>query len=75
MFERIWIVFAKEVIDNMRDRRSVSLALLYPFIGPLLLGALIAFVGDTIAALPTTTFTLPIQGAGLVAYLEENGVV
>ena len=67
MFERIWIVFAKEVIDNMRDRRSVSLALLYPFIGPLLLGALIAFVGDTIAALPTTTFTLPIQGAGLVA--------
>ena len=79
MFERIWIVFAKEVIDNMRDRRSVSLALLYPFIGPLLLGALIAFVGDTIAALPTTTFTLPIQGAArapaLVAYLEENGVV
>jgi len=79
MFESIWIVFAKEVIDNMRDRRSVSLALLYPFIGPLLLGALIAFVGDTIAALPTTTFTLPIQGAArapaLVAYIEENGVV
>ena len=73
MFGRIWIVFAKEMIDNMRDRRSVSLAMIYPFIGPVLVGALIAFVGDTIAALPDTSFTLPIQGAenapALIAYL------
>ena len=27
MFERIWIVFATEVIDNMRDRRRGALAL------------------------------------------------
>ena len=78
MFGRIWIVFAKEMIDNMRDRRSVSLAMIYPFIGPVLVGALIAFVGDTIAALPDTSFTLPIQGAenapALIAYLEENDV-
>ena len=79
MFECMWVVFGKEVIDNMRDRRSVSLALIYPFVGPVLMGALIAFVGDTISSLPETSFTLPIQGAGnapaLVAYLEENGVV
>ncbi len=79
MFECMWVVFGKEVIDNMRDRRSVSLALIYPFVGPVLMGALIAFVGDTISSLPETSFTLPIQGAAnapaLVAYLEENGVV
>ena len=79
MFECLWVVFGKEVIDNMRDRRSVSLALIYPFVGPVLMGALIAFVGDTISSLPETSFTLPIQGAAnapaLVAYLEENGVV
>ncbi|MEE8222896.1 MAG: ABC transporter permease, partial [Alphaproteobacteria bacterium] len=79
MFGRLWTVFLKEVIDNMRDRRSVSMALIYPFIGPVLVGALIAYVGNTIAALPDTVFTLPIQGAenapGLIAYLEENDVV
>ena len=79
MFDRLWTVFLKEVIDNMRDRRSVSMALMYPFIGPVLVGALIAYVGNTIAALPDTVFTLPIQGAenapGLIAYLEENDVI
>lgn len=79
MFGRLWTVFLKEVIDNMRDRRSVSMALMYPFIGPVLVGALIVFVGNTIATLPDTVFTLPIQGAenapGLIAYLEENNVV
>ena len=79
MFGLIWIVFCKEMVDNMRDRRSMLLALIYPFVGPVLVGALIAFVGQTIAALPDTSFTLPIQGAGnapaLIAYLEDNGVV
>jgi len=63
MFERLWIVFAKEAIDNFRDRRSLAMALAYPFIGPVLVGALVAFVGMTITALPTTSYTLPIQGA------------
>lgn len=78
MLRRIWVVFAKEVIDNMRDRRSVSMALLYPFIGPILVGALIAFVGQTITSLPEASFTLPIQGAEnapkLIAYLQANHV-
>jgi sodium transport system permease protein len=77
MFERLWIVFAKEAIDNFRDRRSLAMALAYPFIGPVLVGALVAFVGMTITALPTTSYTLPIQGAengpALVAYLEAKG--
>lgn len=79
MFSLIRVVFSKEVIDNLRDRRSVSLALVYPFIGPVLMGALIAFVGSTIAALPNSTFTLPVQGAerapALMAYLEDQDVV
>ena len=78
VLRRIWVVFAKESIDNLRDRRSVSMAMIYPFVGPVLMGALIAFVGDTITELPNSSFTLPIQGAerapALVAYLEENNV-
>jgi sodium transport system permease protein len=77
MFERLWIVFAKEAVDNFRDRRSLAMALAYPFVGPVLVGALVAFVDMTITALPTTSYTLPIQGAenapALVAFLEARG--
>lgn len=34
MFSLIRVVFSKKVIDNLSDRRSVSLALVYPFIAP-----------------------------------------
>ena len=42
MWRRIFVVFAKEVIDNSRDRRSFLVALSYPFLVPLLRGLLIA---------------------------------
>ncbi len=78
MFERIRIVFFKETIDNLRDRRSVTMALFYPFVGPVLIGALIAFVGQAITELPKTELILPVRGAEaapqLVRYLEDNGV-
>jgi sodium transport system permease protein len=75
--ERIWIVFAKETIDNLRDRRSVIMALIYPFIGPLMVGVLIGFVGHTINSMPTSDFTLAVAGADdaprLIGFLEEHG--
>ena len=75
--ERIWIVFAKETIDNLRDRRSVIMALIYPFIGPLMVGVLIGFVGHTINSMPTSDFTLAVAGADdaprLMGFLEEHG--
>ena len=61
MLERLWIVFAKTSVDNLRDRRSLTMALAYPVIGPVLVGALLTFVGITITALPTTTYTLPVR--------------
>lgn len=44
MLERLWIVFAKESVANLRDRRSLTMALAYPFIGSVLVGALIAYL-------------------------------
>ena len=81
----IWIVFHKESLDNLRDRRSFFMALLYPFIGALLLGLLLGFVGGMFkrqAAVPNQVqarqLTLPIYGAerapGLIAYLHQHGV-
>ncbi|HUI17881.1 MAG TPA: ABC transporter permease subunit [Alphaproteobacteria bacterium] len=42
----IGIVFRKEMIDNLRDRRSILVAMIYPLMGPLLLGLLFTFVGS-----------------------------
>jgi sodium transport system permease protein len=37
-----WVVYTKEVKDNLRDRRSLALALVYPLLGPVILGFLVA---------------------------------
>ena len=38
-----WIVFVKEVKDNLRDRRAVSLALVMPILAPLVTSAALVF--------------------------------
>ena len=40
------IVFAKEMRDHLRDRRSLLLSLVYPLLGPLLLGVLLMVGGN-----------------------------
>jgi sodium transport system permease protein len=70
-----WTVFAKEVTDNLRDRRSVATSLLYAILGPLVLIPLLGFaghVGDT------KVLRVPVQGAelapGLLSYLRERDI-
>lgn len=76
---RIWIVFRKEVVDNLRDRRSISSSLLTPLFMPFFLIAMIMVMGRTIMAdLVEQPLDLPVVGAeyapGLMAYLRENNV-
>jgi len=75
----IWIVFKKEVLDNLRDRRSVSSALLTPLFTPVFLVAFIIILGNSLFGDPIeTVLRLPVSGAenapGLVAFLEQNNV-
>ena len=81
VFTRIWIVFAKEVVDNIRDRRSISMAAIYPLMGPVLLGAFLGFTQqmfrpDQPGERPP--IDLAVQGAAyaphLISFLEENNV-
>lgn len=77
--KRIWVIFQKEVMDNLRDKRSMTSALMTPLITPLFLLALIIVMGQTLLADPQETrLQLPVQGAeyapGLVAFLEQNNV-
>ena len=75
----IWVVFKKEVLDNLRDRRSISSALLTPLFSPAFLVAFIIVLGKSLFGDPIeTVLRLPVSGAenapGLVAFLEENNV-
>jgi len=81
MWRRIIIVFAKEVKDNIRDRRSLLVALIYPLMGPILLGLMMTMAASVVSGggEGESKFTLHVQGAeygpALIAYLEDKGVV
>ncbi len=79
MISRIRIVFVKEVIDNLRDRRSVISTLITPLFMPIFMVVLIMVAGKTLITGPSeSTLTIPIAGAenapGLVQFLKDNGV-
>ena len=42
------VVFRKEMLDHLRDRRSILVAMIYPLMGPLLLGLMFTFVGGSL---------------------------
>ena len=77
--ERIRVVLAKELIDNLRDGRSLSAALVYPLLGPLLLGVLIGLMANLLVLDRETTIHVAVQGAvyapEMISHLESNGVV
>lgn len=74
-----WTVFVKEVHENLRDRRALSMALLYgPLFGPILFAALTSYViGKQIdeAEKPLTLAVAGIEQApNFVAFLRQQGV-
>lgn len=72
------VVFRKELIDNLRDRRSVLTALLVALIGPLMVPFMAAFTSQLAVAQEGTTLRVPAQGAerapGLFAYLRGRAI-
>ncbi len=77
--QRTGVIFRKETLDNLRDRRSIFTALTSTLIGPALLLAMIVIVGRTFNQDSlVSSFRLPVVGAenapSLVAFLEQNGV-
>lgn len=78
MFQRIGIVFRKELTDSLRDRRTVSGALFYPFLGPLLMFLLFSVIARTFSEQTDKVLVLPVMGADnaphLIEFLEQNRV-
>lgn len=73
----ILTVFRKEMVDHLRDRRSILVAMIYPLMGPLLLGLMFFFVGGTMRVSDGAPLVVPIVHAesapDLVRFLERQG--
>jgi sodium transport system permease protein len=70
----LWVIFRKELIDGLRDRRSLLSALSFSLLGPLI----VALMLQSLAAQKKERLSLPVVGAEnaptLISYLEQNGV-
>ncbi len=77
-FSGAWVVFVKEVVDNARDRRSMMVALLYPLMGPLLLGLIIGMVDSVMSMNTKPIEKLAVQGIdnapALVKFLAKKDI-
>ena len=77
--KRVWIIFKKEVLDNLRDKRTINSSILSAFFTPGLLLALIIVLGRTLNVNPDEKpLRLPVAGGeyapGLISFLVENNV-
>ncbi|HOU40595.1 MAG TPA: ABC transporter permease [Promineifilum sp.] len=70
MLRRIWIIIRKEILDNLRDRRSVG--------NPLLYVVLFGFLNRTFTEQAERPLALHVLGAAnapnLVQFLDQNNV-
>jgi sodium transport system permease protein len=72
------VVFLKELVDNLRDRRSVGTALFSALLGPLLLIPLLMFGSTSFDRGGATLLSIAVQGGenapGLVEYLRQRNI-
>ncbi len=72
----VFVVFGKELVDGLRDRRSLFSLLLFPLLGPVLIAVMLSQTAERLA--DASTARLPVAGRAnapaLVAFLEERGV-
>jgi sodium transport system permease protein len=71
------VVFRKEFLDNLRDRRTLAAALLYPCIGPAMILMLVLAIGK-LTRDAQEPLALPVSGVdhapSLLAFLEQHDV-
>lgn len=76
--KKIWVIVQKELVDNLRDTRSWTTGLFWAMFGPLILGAMIMLLGNTIRDKIDQPLSLPVQGSeyapNLVAFLKQQEI-
>lgn len=77
-WDLLGVVLGKEVLDNLRDRRALAMALFFPLLGPAILALSLTLISRQARSVEEQPLSLPIvapeRAPNLVAYLEERGV-
>lgn len=76
--ERILVVLQKEVLDNVRDRRTLINSLFLPLLGPLVIALVITIQVQVLFKSADKPLQLPVLGVAnapnLVEFLRQNNV-
>ena len=76
--KKIFVIFQKELVDNLRDRRSWTTGIFWALFGPMLLGGMIMLLGNTIRENVEEALVLPVAGAenapNLIKFMEQQNV-
>lgn len=80
MMRKLWTVFRKEVIDNLRDRRTLLTVLVFgPLFGPIFYVGMMNVTTNQQLANLNEPLKLPVQGAqyapNLVSFLKQHNTV
>ncbi len=77
--KKILVIFRKELLDNLRDYRSWTTGFFWALFGPLLLGAMIMILGNSIRENIEESLVLPVAGAenapNLIAFLKQQDII
>ena len=79
-WRRVRVVLGKEMLDHLRDRRSLWLALAYPLLGPLVVAMLLQVSATSLRVAPgSRAITVAASGLsyapGLAQHLGRNRVI
>jgi sodium transport system permease protein len=78
IIRQLWTIARKEIVDNLRDRRSMLNVLLTVLMVPLLYIFLFGFMNRAFTEQSRRPLDLPVVGAehapNLIAFLEQNNV-
>jgi sodium transport system permease protein len=78
--KQVWIIFQKEVLDNLRDTRSLIIGVFFSALfGPIMMGGLLIVIGTSFRKDLEKPLTLPVQNPEyaptLIRFLESHDVI
>ena len=76
---KVFMIFQKEMLDNLRDYRSWMTGVFWALFGPVMIGGLIMLLGRSVRESLDEALQLPVAGAehapSLIAFLAQRDII
>jgi sodium transport system permease protein len=77
-WDLLGVVYRKEIIDSLRDRRTLAMVLFFPVFGPMVMAGTLSLVSREARSVDEKPVALPVVAAerapNLMAYLAERAI-